>query len=225
MVEREREVGLAAAEVDDAQRPLLPKRRHDVVDELQEPVHLPELVEPALADAAVGRHHAELDQVGDGRALLEQVALATVVPASADRPCRRPTEHGRAQHLPVGVSTLQQALAIAGQEGRQPLARGRRGEILVDGTIGELRREPVRELPAHLDRLDSHPRGKLALRRLRESRAGQAVLIEQAREKVVELGHGSMMSNTAAQGRAAGTATHRLFRHDRPRWTWPGDCP
>ena len=54
MVEREREVGLAAAEVDDAQRPLGRERGHDVVDELEEAIDLAELVVAALAHLPSG---------------------------------------------------------------------------------------------------------------------------------------------------------------------------
>src|SRR5262249_48312374 len=59
VVQREREVRLARAEVDDPQRAGR-KRRENVLDELEKAIDLPELRLPRSPHRAVAGHHAEL---------------------------------------------------------------------------------------------------------------------------------------------------------------------
>ena len=126
MMDREGEVRLAAAEVDDAQGPVRTKSGHDVVDELEKAVDLAKLVVAALPHRAVGRHHTELDEKRNGPALLEQVALAAVVPTVGGRPRGRPAQHLPPEHLPVGIGRLQQTLPVVGQEDAEAFAAPQR---------------------------------------------------------------------------------------------------
>ena len=122
VVQREREVGAARAEVDDpeiARR----QRRDDVVDELDEAVDLPELRPPRRAHLALGGLDAERDEVRNGLALGEDVALRAVVRERRLRPGRRAAEDARlaaaGEHLPVGLGLVQERLAVAGRRSRR----------------------------------------------------------------------------------------------------------
>ena len=108
VVEREREVRLAGAEVDDAERAFGGKRREHVLDELEEPVHLAELVVALRPHLALGRHHAELDEERHRHAVGQHALLDAVVPErrrSGRR--RRPAQDLRL--LPPPASTCQSA--------------------------------------------------------------------------------------------------------------------
>ena len=132
-MEREREVGASRPEVDDAQASVR-KPRNDVVDELDEAVHLPELPAALRAHAAVRRLDAELHEERDGLPLGQEVALPSVVDALRPWPRRRPLQDARrvaaGEDLPVGVGLLEQRLPVARRrsprKGRRR-APGRRG--------------------------------------------------------------------------------------------------
>ena len=189
VMDREGQVRLAAAEVDDAQRAVGPQRGNDVVDELEEAVDLAELVVAALAHAAVRRHDAELDEERNRRSLLEQIALAPVVLARSDRARRRPSQHRLAEDLPIGVGRLEQPLAVVGEQDAEPLA-GRSGrEVLVRRAVAEVGREAKRRLAAQFDRIDRDLCGQVAGARLRDDGAREGQSLEQVREERVCLGH------------------------------------
>ena len=106
MVDRERQVGLAAAEVDDPERSVRAERRNDVVDELEEAVDLAELVVAALPHRAFGVITPSSTRNGTGSTLLEQVSLPPVVP-------RGPTTSGSAAAAStVSPRTCQSATAV-----------------------------------------------------------------------------------------------------------------
>ena len=78
MMQRKREIGLARAEVDDPQRSGGERRKH-VLDELEEAIHLPELVVATASHLPLGRHHPELDEERHRHALRQKAALDPVV--------------------------------------------------------------------------------------------------------------------------------------------------
>ena len=161
VMDREGEVGLAAAEVDHSQRAIGSERGNDVVDQLEEAVDLAELVVAALAHLPVRRHHAELDEERDRRALLEQVLLLPIVRPRRRGAGRRPPKHRLPEHLPVGVGGLQQRLPVVGQQRPETLAGAVRAEVLVRRAVTQVRREAIRRLAAELDGIDGHLRGQL----------------------------------------------------------------
>ena len=116
VVERERQVGASRSEVDDAQASVR-EPRNDVLDELDESVHLPELPPALRAHAAVRGLDAELHEERDGLSLGQEVALPSVVCALRPWPRRRPPQDARrvapGQDLPVGVGLLEQRLPVA----------------------------------------------------------------------------------------------------------------
>ena len=79
VVEREGQVRLAGAEVDDAERAVGRERGEHVLDELEEPVDLPELVVALRPHLALGGHHAELDEERHRHALGQHALLDAVV--------------------------------------------------------------------------------------------------------------------------------------------------
>ena len=161
MVDREGEIGLAAAEIDHPQRSVRAERGHDVVDQLEEAVDLAELVVAALAHLPVRCHHAELDEERHRRALLEQVLLLPIVRPRRRGAGRRPPQHRLAEHLPVGVGGLQQRLPVVGEQRPETLAGAVRRQVLVRRPVTQVRREAIRRLAAELDGVDGHLRGQL----------------------------------------------------------------
>ena len=116
MMEREREIGLARAEVDDPQPSLPGRAGQHVLDELEEAVDLAELVVALSAHLALGRHHAELDEERHGHAFGQHAPLRPIVNerdatgrVGARRRIVAPLPHR--EHLPVRIGRLEQALA------------------------------------------------------------------------------------------------------------------
>ena len=128
VVEREGEVGPARAEVDDPEASLR-EARDDVLDELDEAVHLPELRSARSANATVRRLHAEGDEVRDGRALGQQVALGAVVGGGRCGASRRLAEDAgiaaTREDLPVGVRLVEECLAVVLPDRRREQPRQR----------------------------------------------------------------------------------------------------
>ena len=193
VVQREGEVGAPRAEVDDPEIAGR-QRRDDVLDELDEAIDLPELRPPWRAHLALGGLDAELDEVGNGLALREDVALRAVVRERRLGPGRRSAEDARLaaarQHLPVGLGLVQERLPVAGAD-RVGEERDERA------SVEELVRRPGREVPsdapaqpvADRDRVDRQPRGlgrvgraRSAQRRAGERRVGDEPL-EERRER------------------------------------------
>ena len=141
VVQCEGEVRLAGAEVDDPQ-PAGRERRKHVLDELQEAVHLPELVVALRPHLARRRHHAELDEERDGRALGQEAPLDPVVGQAGRGPARRPPQDPRllpsGEDLPVRIGRLEQALPELGaQQLHEPFDGRLRRQVLV-GRAGPL---------------------------------------------------------------------------------------
>ena len=113
MMQRERQIRLARAEVDDPQRAGGERRKH-VLDELEKAIDLPELVVPPASYLSLRGHHPELDEERHRHALGQEAALDPVVCEGGGGPTRRPAEDPRllpgGEHLPVGVGRLEQAL-------------------------------------------------------------------------------------------------------------------
>jgi hypothetical protein len=107
VVQGERQVGAARAEVDDAQASFGKPVEH-VADQLEEAVHLAILRVALPVDRAGRRHHAERDEKRHRLALREHAALLPVVLQPRARAGRRPAQHLRApaagEDLPVGVN-------------------------------------------------------------------------------------------------------------------------
>ncbi len=130
VVEREGEIRLAGAEVDDAERAIGRERGEHVLDELEEPVHLAKLVEALRPHLALGGHHAELDEKRHRHSLRQHPLLDAVVPERDRRPGRRPAQDLRVapaptrEHLPVGLGRLEHALPELAAEQVHETVRG-----------------------------------------------------------------------------------------------------
>ena len=138
MVQRERQVRLAGAEVDDAERAFGRESGEHVLDELEKPVHLPELVVALRPHLALGGHHAELDEERHRHPLGQHALLDTVVPerspsdGSAAGAGSWPRSRPAREHLPVGVGRLQHALPELAVEQLHEAVGGRvRSQVLV----------------------------------------------------------------------------------------------
>ena len=178
------------------------QRRDDVVDELQEAVDLPKLVVAALAHLAVRRHHAELDQERDGRALLEQVSLLPVVLPRGSLSGRRPAEHGLPEHLPVGLRGLEQTLPVVAEKRAETLACRIGSEVLVRGAVWKMRGETVCRLAAQLNRIDRRPGRNLRRAGLREHGAAQLIACEEIGQELLERRHLRHQPPRAASARS-----------------------
>jgi hypothetical protein len=200
VVERERQVGLAAAEVDHPQRTIAAERRNDVVDQLDEAVDLLELRVARLPHAAVRRHHAELDEERHGRALRQQAAFVPVVRAARDR-ARRPAPQDRvAEYLPVGVGRLEETLPVVAEQLEQARTRGVRRHVVAPSPVGQVVREAVGTAVAQVERLDDHARRQgVAAAWSRQHRTVQRVAADQVAEQRGELAHASMIAERAVR--------------------------
>ena len=136
VVERKGQVRATRAEVDDPE-PALRQDAHDVVDELDEAIDLPELRATRRAHAALGRLDAEGDEVRHGPAVRKQVFLGPVVRSSTAGACRRlPQDPGLAatagEHLPVCLGLVEQSLAVVLPDRRRQQPREGAGvEVVV----------------------------------------------------------------------------------------------
>ena len=139
-MDRERQVRLAAAEVDDPELPVRAQRRNDVVDELEEAVDLAELVVAALPHRPSGVITPSSTRNGIGRPSSSRYRLRRSWPRADDRPRRRAAKHRLAEDLPVRDRRLEQALAVVGEQQSQALARIVGRQILVGDPIGRIAR-------------------------------------------------------------------------------------
>ena len=179
IMEREGQVRLAGAEVDDAERALGRERGEHVLDELEKPVHLPELVVALRPHLSLGRHHAELDEEGHRHPLGEHPLLDTVVPERHRRTRRRPAQDlGVApaparEHLPVGVGRLQHALPeLAVEQLHEAVGGGVRKQVLVARAALLVCREAVPQRARDRHRCDDDAGGAGRVAPPRPAQAG-----------------------------------------------------
>ena len=196
VVEREGQIRLAGAEVDDAERALGRESGEHVLDELEEPVHLAELVEALRPHLALGGHHTELDEERHRHALGQHALLDAVVPERHGRTGRRPAQDLRVgpaparQHLPVGVGRLQQALPeLAVEQLHEPVGSRVRKQVLVARAARLVRREAVPQRAPDRHRCDGDARGagRVAPPRPAQAGAGERPFADEPPDELLDI--------------------------------------
>ena len=180
MVEREGQVRLAGAEVDDAERAFGRESREHVLDELEKPVHLPELVVALRPHLALGGHHTELDEERHRHALGQHALLDAVVP---ERHGRTASAAGagswpRSRCRPRAPASRRRSTAAApcrnspSSSCTRRSAAGVRKQVLVARAARLVRREAVPQRAPDRHRCDGDARGAGRVAPPRPAQAG-----------------------------------------------------